>query len=131
MNPLDSKLASLRVRWLAIAILVVGLLAALMVFVSSTDEGGADPYGIARSKLYQHNLAVIGGRAAVNAARFNDWFASLWHGRPLALIIALVTLGVAGACFWVAHMMTIPPLPLHGREREGAEDAPSRDTRSY
>jgi hypothetical protein len=112
-----------RVRFAAYAILVVGLLAALSVFVSSADEPVTDPGNIARSKMYQHNLAVIGGHAAVNAARFNDWLGSLWHGRSLALIIALATLAIAGACFWIAHLMTIPPLPLHASGGEAADDA--------
>jgi hypothetical protein len=83
-----------RVRLAALAALVVGVIAALLVYVLSPDEG-TDVTAIAGGKLYQHNLAVIGGHAAVNA-RFNDWFASLWHGRPLAAVIALVTLVIAG-----------------------------------
>ena len=112
-----------RMRYAAMAILVVGLLAAALVFCLSPDEVALDVAGIAGSKLYQHNLALIGGHAAVNAARFDDWFASLWHGRPLALIIVLATIGIAAACFWVAHMMTIPPLPLHASGGEPTDDA--------
>lgn len=111
-----------RVRLAALAILVVGVIAALLVYVLSPDEG-TDVTAIAGGKLYRHNLAVIGGHAAVNAARFNDWFASLWHGRPLAVVIALVTLVIAGFAFWIAHLMAIPPLPLQSAGSEADDDA--------
>ena len=119
----NARTAHERVRFAAFAFLVVGLAAALLVFVLAPDDEAADINGIAGGKLYQHNLGVIGGRAAINAARFDDWFESLWHGRSLALVIALATLAITGGCLWIAHLMSIPPLPLHPPGRQAADDA--------
>jgi hypothetical protein len=43
---------------------------------------------------------ALGGKFAVLTAEFNDWFASLWHGRALAGTVAVLAVAIAAACFW-------------------------------
>ncbi len=51
-------------------------------------------------------MELYGGKANVLAAELLQWFASLWHGRRLALTVACGTVLVAGAYWLVAA-----PLP--------------------
>jgi hypothetical protein len=97
------------VYYWGVAILLVGLVGAALIYVFATGEGGADPDGeIASERMYEHNLQLMGGKFAVYVERVNQWFASLWHGRPLAYTIAVLAVAIALACFWVAHLMAVP-----------------------
>jgi hypothetical protein len=49
----------------------------------------------------------VGGMAAVYAARFNRWLAGLWHGRPLAYTVAILSVAIALLCFMVARMIFV------------------------
>lgn len=93
-------------------VLLAGLLAAeLVYFLSPDDEAGADAAAaIARGRMYQHNVELVGGKGALLAQRFGEWFATLWHGRPLAYTIAVIGLGIAAACFVAARLLA-PPDP--------------------
>lgn len=88
-----TEFVSRRFRRLTLAILIAGLAAAAVVFVTAgpTPENplGYDPLD---TKLYRRELEVYGGTANVLAAEFMDWFGSLWHGRTLAYTIAVLTL---------------------------------------
>ena len=44
------------------------------------------------SKVYERNLELYGGKANVLADRLRRWFVGLWHGTPLAIIVASVTI---------------------------------------
>lgn len=68
-------------------------------------EPGAE---IARRKMYQHDVQLIGGKAGVAFVRFDQWLSGLWHGRPLAYMIAVLAIWVAAACFGVALMWLVP-----------------------
>ena len=106
-------------RW-GVGILLVGLLAASLVYVLAADDDGDGIARIAGAKMYQHNLALIGGKAAVAADRFDRWFGGLWHGRPLAYTIAVLAIAIAAGCFWVARIITMPiPPQAIERERDG------------
>lgn len=97
-------------RYWGVAILLVGLASAALVYVIAPDDlsaGAAD--GVAGGKMYQHTLELMGGKAAVYADRFDRWFASLWQGQTLAYTLAVLTIAIALACFWVAHLLSTPP----------------------
>jgi len=97
-----------RIRYCGIAILLVGLVAAALIYIYAADDrssGGAAE--IESGRLYEYNIERIGGMAAVYAARFNRWLAGLWHGRPLAYTVAILTVAIALLCFAVARMIFV------------------------
>ena len=90
----------------ALFVLLVGLAAACLIYVQAGDDTGditgyefinGESYAITLhdSKRYRHDLEMFGGKAAVFADDLNRWFSSLWHGRPLAVMLALLSVGVA------------------------------------
>lgn len=88
-------------------ILVVGLVIAVVIYATASDESSAVPsQALANTKRYGYELERIGGKAAVLAVEFNQWFESLWHGRQLASTVALLSLALALGCFWIAHVLT-------------------------
>jgi hypothetical protein len=69
--------------------------------------------------MYQHNIELRGGKFAVLSAEFNEWFCSLWHGRPLAYMVAVVAVGIALVCFRVGHLMSTSLPREADRKRNG------------
>jgi len=99
-------------RKIAVGILVIGLIISAVVFALAPPEPEADYAGVyvtslSNSKKYQLELERIGGKAAVVAAEFNDWFDSLWHGRRLAGTLAILSVGASLLCLLAAKL---PPL---------------------
>jgi hypothetical protein len=100
-------------------ILLVGLGGAALVY----QRAGNDPYGAlgyesadgtiypimpGNSKLYRHNLEVYGGKFSVIMDDFNRWFAGLWQGKSLAVIIACTTIIISFGLFYAANYLTQP-----------------------
>jgi hypothetical protein len=52
------------------------------------------------------------------------WFLGLWHGRNLAYTLAVITIVLALACFYVAF--ALPDLPAFGEEGNNKPDAPRK-----
>jgi len=97
---------------IAVGVLLVGLAASTVVFAMASTEGddayaGVYVASVNNSKKYQLELERIGGKAAVVAAEFTDWFDGLWHGRKLAGTLAVLSVGASLLCFLAAK---IPPL---------------------
>src|SRR5689334_9106337 len=68
-----------------VGILGLGLACAALIFVFSEENEAADAADeIARGRMYQHNIELMGGKLAVYTDEFSRWFAGLWHGKPLA-----------------------------------------------
>src|SRR5271169_717942 len=94
-----------RICYGGVAVLLVGLVSAALIYIFAADDAGADPVGeIASGRVYEYNIERIGGMSAVYAARFNRWLASLWQGRPLAYTVAVLAVAIALVCFAVARM---------------------------
>jgi len=106
-----------RIFYAGIAILVVGLLAAALVFVFAADDDRAQLASqIAGNRMYQHNLQLMGGRFGAYMAQLGEWFDGLWHGRALAATIAVTAALCAAGCFVVSDLVaTRPP----GERRDG------------
>jgi hypothetical protein len=87
-----------RIRFGTRAILVIGFLAALVIYLTAQPPPenplGYDPLD---TKKYLHDLEVYGGKANVFAAEVREWFDSLWHGKRLAFTVAVLTGITAGA----------------------------------
>jgi hypothetical protein len=87
-----------------------GLASAALIYALAADDEGIDAASeIAHSRMYQHNLQLMGGKASVLMADFDEWFSGLWHGRPLAYTVAVLSVAIALVCFVVARWVSAPP----------------------
>ena len=81
--------------------LIAGLIGAALIYMTAADDMIAE---IAGDKRYEFQLERIGGKAAVFAVEFDQWFGSLWHGKQLAYTVAFLSIGVAIVCFLLARL---------------------------
>jgi len=120
----------LRLYRIGALILVAGLLAAGVVYLTATEDGGdvlgyevagGTAYAIspADSRRYLHDLELYGGKAAILADEFTRWFDGLWRGRTLAYTLAGLSLISALACFLAARQLSYPAPPGATGERDG------------
>jgi hypothetical protein len=94
-----------RIRYGGMAVLAAGLIGAALIYSFAADDEGPDLGAeIASGRVYEYNIERIGGKAAVYAARFNQWLAGLWHGKQLAFTVAALAVALALVCFWVARL---------------------------
>ena len=119
MNPDHTGLAQ-RLYLIGILVLLLGLVAAALIYVTSKDDSGpavgyvvADGtvYAIAPadSKRFRHDLELYGGKAALLADDFGNWFAGLWKGRALAYTLAVISIAIAGLIFYFAGLAASHP----------------------
>jgi len=110
------------------AVAVVGLLGALLIYVTAGDDSENDADSqivvvdgktyrvpLASTKTYRRDLERMGGGAAVMADDLNRWFAGLWHGRSLGITVAWITAFVSLGLFLFARHM-IPGSDLDARD---------------
>jgi len=95
--------------YFAMAILIIGLAGAVLVYVLAADAADTDAAQIANQRMYEHNLELMGGKFAVFLDEFDRWFESLWHGKALAYTIAALAFAASLACFWFAQLTAKPP----------------------
>lgn len=103
--------AMILMQRIAAGILIAGLSVSAIVLAmapAEADESDAGFYmsSVNNSKKYRGDLERIGGKAAVAAAEFNEWFGGLWHGRRLAGTLAVLSIGASLLCFLASR---IPP----------------------
>ena len=115
---------STALRSISAAILIGGLAAAILIYV----KAGAPPenplgYDPEDSKQYLRQLELYGGKANVLGVELRQWFDGLWHGRSLALTVAVLAALVAAGF----RLAAIPLPPLEDGEAAGARQ-PSRDS---
>ncbi|HJV34767.1 hypothetical protein [Geomonas sp.] len=93
---------------MTVAILSIGLVSALVIYLTA-GEAPDNPLGdqIDTSKIYQRNMEMFAGKANLLGQQINDWFHTLWHGKPLALTVAVITIVVALLYRFIAS--PIPP----------------------
>jgi len=107
------------INYWGVAILLVGLAGAALIYVFAADDRDTDLAGeITSGRMYRHNLELMGGKFAVVADQFNEWFAGLWHGRSLAYTVAVLAVAIALACFWLARLISNPLPSEPDQERE-------------
>lgn len=101
------------------AILAVGLCAAVTIYLTAGDDAsGESMLDLANNKRNVLDLERIGGQAAVLAVQFDQWFASLWHGKTLAFTLALLSALAAALCFWLGDELS-PAAPDDRPPRDG------------
>ncbi|MBI5522786.1 MAG: hypothetical protein HY910_09170 [Desulfarculus sp.] len=120
---MNLKLPDRRARCflLGALVLAVGLAGAAWVYAAALraeSEAQSDPQGAVLlmspeySKKFLRDLEVYGGKANVLMFKFRAWLEGLFRGKPLAFIIAGLSLLVAGALFY------------SGRQRDGHPGQP-------
>ena len=107
--PMTRRPLFLRIRRCGWLILLVGWSFAALNYVSAaSDNANGNADNIVGARSYDYNIERIGGKAALYAVRFNEWLGGLWHGRTLSYTVAILTLVLAIACFWVASLISEP-----------------------
>jgi len=86
-------------------ILAAGLIAALLVFVNADAAGDASAGDERTARREAYQLARLGGTATVRTVQFDSWLGSLWHGQRLAFTLAVLSLVVAGGCFYIGGLL--------------------------
>lgn len=110
-----------RVRFVTRAILVVGLAGAAVIFIVNVLAPAAPSYELEESKKYLRDIEVVGGTANLVATDFRHWFAGLWHGKTLAVTVAVFTVLLALAWDFLAMPMPEAGEKEAGREANGPE----------
>jgi len=62
----------------------------------------------ANQRSYEFAMERIGGKSVIFAARFNDWLDSLWQADRLPYTVLVLGMLMAGVCFGLAHLLSIP-----------------------
>lgn len=97
-----------QVHHVVAAILSCGFGSALLIYLTAK---GPDENPLAdqleNSKIYRRSLELYGGKANLLAAEFSRWFGSLWHGKSLAVTVAIISAVIALLYYFFA--MPLPP----------------------
>lgn len=93
-----------RIFYSGVGVLVAGLIGAVLIYVFSGDASSASD--IFNRQRYEFQIERMGGKMMVYLVRFNEWFFSLWQGRQLAYTVGVLSILIALACFWVAHLVS-------------------------
>ncbi|HEY1792714.1 MAG TPA: hypothetical protein VGG34_07330 [Opitutaceae bacterium] len=115
--------AQVRLYVIGYAILILGAVGSCWVYRTAVtddlaDALAADAYN---TKAVQGQMQYIGGNSDVFATEVQNWFVSLWHGRNLAYTLAVISVGSALVCFYLAFALPdMPPFP------DGNEPRPPR-----
>ena len=98
----------LLVQRLGLAIVVLGLVAAVAVHFTAVAGDAADPVEHRRE---MREVARLGGTATVRTVEFDRWLDERWHGQGLAVTLAVLGLVVGGACWKLGELMGEEDLP--------------------
>ena len=104
----------LRFNLAGAAVLVIGLLTALLIYLTAADapvdalgyqfaDGTVYAVQPGDSKMYRHELERFGGKAAVFADELERWFSGLWKGKRLAGTVTVISLLAALGFFHLAR----------------------------
>jgi hypothetical protein len=110
-----------RLRILSHAILIAGILAALVIYKTAAPPPDNPLGDMEDSKQSLRELEMYGGKANVFAYEIRQGFASLWHGTRLAFTVVVLAAIVAAGCRLAA--IPLPPLEADTAP-ESTEDDP-------
>jgi hypothetical protein len=126
----NRKVAYICLTTASALVLIVGLGSA--VFVYQTAENAGDNILVYEgergtresvmpqdSKKYLRDLELYGGKANVLATGFRLWLAGLWHGKPLAYILACAAILLS---FWFLYLAGRLSRRIKSAGREGPPD---------
>jgi hypothetical protein len=96
-----------RLRRVATAILIVGLVSAVVIYLAARPPE-PNPLGEPEdSKQYLREIQMYGGTANLLATEIREWIASLCHGKRLAYTIATLSILSAAGCLFVAGRLPL------------------------
>jgi len=86
----------------AISVLAIGWSIAAAVYLAASPVAvDGDTYDLQHSRKYVREVEGLEGKTALLTNDLNAWMAGLWHGTNLAYTIAVITAGVATACWFL------------------------------
>jgi hypothetical protein len=102
------RMGQRQIRQIVATLLALGLGSALTIYLTAgptpADPLGYDPLN---TKKYLRELELYGGKANVLSVELRQWFSGLWHGRTLAATVAVLTISLAFA-FWFVASNQVP-----------------------
>jgi hypothetical protein len=100
---------------------VVGLLGAVLIYITAGDDAGSDEnfqivvvggqtykIPLESTKMYRRDLQRAGGDIMLLFDDISRWFDGLWRGRSLAITVGSITACVSLALFVLARMGADP-----------------------
>jgi hypothetical protein len=122
----------IRLKLISIAILIVGVIVGIVIYVTTKDDGNALNDEIVGSQVYsitpgqykfsQHDAENISGKFGVISTQFGDWFFSLWHGKQLGITLAVLAIVIAAICYFFAYVLSFQPEANQTESSERARD---------
>lgn len=104
---------------IAVVILIAGLAAGVAVYLKAGnylgnvgyEQSGGEVYTTnpEDSKLYRFEMERYGGSINLVAYEIMQWFYGLWHGKTLALTIAVIAVLIYLALVFIANRLPAPP----------------------
>jgi hypothetical protein len=102
--------AAKRVHVSGVVLLVVGLLAAVIVFCTARREERLGILGLdVQTNRQTLELERMGGKSYLLFNDLNQWFASLWRGRRLAYTVGILSFAGFLGCRWFADLLAHAP----------------------
>ena len=109
-------------RLLAYAMGALGLCLAIFVYATATlTPPNPLGYDLFDSKKYLRDLEMYGGKINILAVELRQWLASLWHGKPLAYTIAVLTL-LLSSLVWLLGAPSAAPQDTHAEQPQAPSD---------
>ncbi|HEX9022274.1 MAG TPA: hypothetical protein VF799_00370 [Geobacteraceae bacterium] len=96
--------------FMSAAVLLAGLGSSITIYLragQTVDSALLEEFEY--SKRYQHDLELYGGKANVIASEITNWFNGLWHGKSLAIMVAVISILVASGLFLAARISPSGP----------------------
>ena len=92
---------------IAAAMVLAGFVAALAIaFTAAPPPDNPLGYRPEDTKRYLRELEVYGGKINILASDIREWFVSLWHGKTLAVTVAVLSIAAA-----LVFLLVSTPLP--------------------
>jgi len=88
-------------RTIAAGVLAAGLVIACVLYAGAPPPSADGEEWPANEKPYLRQMELYGGKANILASELREWFAGLWHGRPLAYTVAILSALSAGLTLFV------------------------------
>lgn len=111
--------AAKSVRISGIVLLVVGLLAAAIIFRTARSEERLGILGLdVQTNRQTFEMERMGGKSYLLFHDFSEWFGSLWHGRRLAYTVGVLSFAGFLSCRWLADLLAYaPPVATAGNDK--------------
>jgi hypothetical protein len=108
-------------------VLLAGLGSAILIYLTAEKDseralgyevvgGGVYSSAPENSKMYEHDLELYGGKAAVLTNEFRYWFVGLWHGKSLAITVAIIAIFISFVIYFIGTHLPSDVIPSDENE---------------